>query len=303
MCLAEAWEEVSPGEESFSLFRCLACGCFRVGQEMIAEGDRYQRYYADGSAQRVSGLFDLLWRGFRRQKARRILKRSPAGARICDIGCERGELLHLLKENGCRVYGTQLSRTAARFARERYGIEVFVGELTAAPFAQGGFDAALMINVLEHLPEPERYLRQVHRILRPGGSFWCEVPNGDSWTARWTGKRWLHHDPEHHLWTFGRDNLYRFLRRCGFVVEEAFHVSWEHGPFGCVQSWLNGLPGPRDRLFGFVRNGWTGTWKERFMTGLHLLFLAGLGLPACLVSLMEGLLGNGQVVLVRARKA
>jgi hypothetical protein len=51
-----------------------------------------------------------------------------------------------------------------------------------------------------------------------------------------------------------------------------------------------------------VRNGWTGSLGERLVTGLHLLALAGLGLPACLFSLAEALLGNGQVVLVRARK-
>lgn len=303
VCLEGRWAELSPEDKSFTLFRCLLCGCHRVRQGTPAEPEPYRAYYSDTSARRVSGIFDPLWRYFRRQKAQRILCHMPPGTRIFDVGCERGELLHVLKERGVQVFGTQLSEPAARFARERYGIEVFRGELPEAPWAaDGSFDGALMFHVLEHLPEPERYLREVHRILRRDGLFWCEVPNGDSWTARLCGKRWLHHDPEHHFWTFGRKNLCRFLERCGFTVEEMTHMSWEHGPFGCLQSWLNFLPGPRGVLFGVVRRGWSPSPGLFFLEGFHL-FAAGLLLPlACLVSLAESLSGDGQVVLVRARK-
>lgn len=303
VCLEGRWAELSPEDESFSLFRCLSCGCYRVRQGKPSEPEPYQAYYSDSSARRVSGILDPLWRYFRRKKAKRILRHMPPGARICDVGCERGELLHVLKERGVQVFGTQLSETAARFARERYGIEVFRGELPEAPWAgDGSFDGALMFHVLEHLPEPEQYLREVHRILCRDGLFWCEVPNGDSWTARLSGKRWLHHDPEHHLWTFGRKNLCRFLERCGFTVEEMTHMSWEHGPFGCLQSWLNFLPGPRGVLFGVVRGGGSSSPVAFLLEGFHL-FAAGLLFPlACLVSLAESLSGDGQVVLVRARK-
>lgn len=303
VCLEQNWREVSPGEGAFRLLRCCRCRCCRIEQQKVAEHNPYQRYYSEGTAQRVLGLFHPIWRAFRLHRAKRIFREAPPRARVCDIGCERGELLHFLKERGCEVVGTQLSEAAARFARERYGIEVFVGELPDAPLAQGSFDAALMIHVLEHLPEPEQYLREVHRILRRGGLFWCEVPNGDSWTARISGKRWLHHDPEHHLWTFGRKNLCRLLERCGFTVEEMVHMSWEHGPFGCLQSWLNFLPGPRGILFRMMRRGWSASPGAFLLEGVHLLAAGFLFPLACLISLAESFSGDGQVVLVRARKS
>ncbi len=260
----------------------------------------YETYYTERAARRVSGLFDPVWSFARRQKAHRLVRAMTKGARILDVGCERGELLHVLEGLGCSVRGTQISQAAADHAWKRFGIEVYVGELPDAAFPPGSFDGILMINVLEHLPSPGPYVAEVHRLLADGGVFWVEVPNSESFTARMTGKRWLHADPEHHFWGFGVGPLRRLLRGHGFEVEQVHHWSWEHGPIGCVQSWLNLLPGPRNVVFDIVVNGID---RRRWRTQLVHVLLAALLLPVgALVAALEAASGRGQVVLVLARK-
>ena len=288
-------------DNSFHLLRCAACGCLRILTTSAAP-DIYNPYYSKESAERLAGIFNVLWRWKRRSRAALILRHTRDNARVCDVGCERGELLNVLKEAGRRVEGTQMAPAAADFARKHFGIDVFVGELMNAPFANDRFDAVLMLNVLEHLPDPEGYVAQVSRMLETGGMFWIELPNIGSFTAKMAGKSWLHHDPPHHLWGFDKAGIARLLGRHGFVVEHIYSQNWEFGPIGTLQAWLNWLPGPKNVLFNIVRRGLR---RDAASLGRDLthIVLGGVMLPfAFAVAGLEGIFGNGQVLLMRARK-
>jgi SAM-dependent methyltransferase len=301
-CHADRWTEVAPEDSTYTLHRCQQCGTYRIHPDKVDPALLYRDYYGGADAKRLTGIFDRIWRSRRQQKAAQILEGAPAGARVLDVGCERGELLNVLKEAGCAVAGTQLSQAAAGFAREHFGIDVFVGELQDAPFEPGSFDVILMINVLEHLPDPESYLRRVAELLKPGGIFWVELPNAGSFTAALSEKRWLHHDPPHHYWGFTPTGLRTMLDRHSFDVERIHHVSWEHGPIGCLQSWLNFLPGPRNVIFEIVRKGLSRKPGRVALQLLHVL-LGGVLLPLAVVTAtVESLSGNGQVVLTRLRR-
>ncbi len=303
VCHGERWKELAPHDTHFKLFECCRCRTYHIDTKRPDASELYgEEYYSEESTRRLSGIFQTVWECVRRKRALRIARHASKGSRICDIGCERGELLNVLKQQGWEVYGTQLSRQASKFAREHFGIEVFVGELHAAPFLNKPFDVVLMIHVLEHLPDPEVYISRVYEMLCPEGIFWVEVPNGASFTARLCGKRWLHHDPEHHYWNFNKRNLVQLLNRYGFIVEACSHTSWEHAPIGCVQSWINFLPGPRNIIFQIVREGLSREPKRLALQILHSI-LAGLLLPAAfLVAGIESLLRNGQIIRVLARK-
>lgn len=302
-CGASSWTSAQPDDLSYGLWRCDACGCHAIRQTRTAGAALYDAdYYTADAAARLSGLFQVVWEWKRRSRGRQILRHAPPGARVCDVGCERGELLNVLKQAGCHVVGTQLSSSAAAFASRHFGIAVYVGELPDAPFARETFDAVLMLNVLEHLPDPEAYVAQVARMLAERGTFWIEVPNAASFTARVCGKRWLHHDPPHHLWAFDKPGIARLISRHGFAIEQTYDFNWEHGPIGCVQSWLNFLPGPRNVIFDIVRRGLSRRAPRLGLELLHVL-AAGLLLPfGFAVATGEGLAGNGQVVLIRAAR-
>lgn len=299
-CLGATFDELDPADRSYVQLRCRTCETEALMMDRRPAPELYEAYYASDAAQRISGPFDRLWRAFRRAKADRILRHAPVPARVLDVGCERGELLNVLKHRGCEVAGTQISASAATFARQRFGINVFVGELDEAPFRPGSFDVVLMLNVLEHLADPERYVRIVACLTRADGTFWIELPNPMSFTARLTRKRWLHADPEHHFWAFSRQGLAQLLARHGWRVEAIHDWSWEHGPIGCVQSWLNWLPGPRNVLFGMIVSGVRVRLMPLQLAHAALAFV--LLLPALILSAIESAGGNGQVMLIRARR-
>lgn len=101
----------------------------------------------------------------------------PCPGRVLDIGCGAGEFLSEFARRSWETVGVEPGPRYAEQARHR-GVRVIEEPLTVELVEElGAFDAVLLIHVLEHLPDPEAMVRIVHRLLKPGGIFFCEVPN------------------------------------------------------------------------------------------------------------------------------
>lgn len=101
-----------------------------------------------------------------------LLTDCPAPKTLLDAGCGRGERLADLLQALPDVHGCGVDSDAenAAAARERCpGAEIAEGDVCAVPWPDGYFDAALCECTLSLLPEPLRCLRELHRVLRPGG--------------------------------------------------------------------------------------------------------------------------------------
>jgi SAM-dependent methyltransferase len=90
---------------------------------------------------------------------------------------------------GLATMGVEPSSEAAAAAR-RAGLSVFTGYLEAARFPAASFDAATLIEVIEHLRDPRPLLAECRRVLKPGGILLITTPNSASWTVRAMGSRW-----------------------------------------------------------------------------------------------------------------
>jgi 2-polyprenyl-3-methyl-5-hydroxy-6-metoxy-1,4-benzoquinol methylase len=118
-----------------------------------------------------------------------LLGKPPQDVRLLDIGCSSGALLMSARALGFDAEGVELSADAAETAR-RAGLKVFTGLLEAARFPDAVFDAAILMEVIEHLRDPRSMLSECRRILKPGGILLVTTPNMASWTARTMGARW-----------------------------------------------------------------------------------------------------------------
>jgi SAM-dependent methyltransferase len=92
------------------------------------------------------------------------------GAAALDVGCGSGLALSLAHDRGARTTGIDISPPLLAVARRRVpGADLREGGLDALPFTDESFDAALTINALQFAADPAGALREIHRVLRPGG--------------------------------------------------------------------------------------------------------------------------------------
>src|SRR5262245_49935320 len=110
------------------------------------------------------------FRGFR-QFVRPVIERAAAGRkdlRLIDCGCGTGYNLSLLRPYGS-VWAFDLTPWGVTQARAT-GAPVVRADITLIPFASSGFDIASSFDVLQSVPADEQAVREMARIVRPGGA-------------------------------------------------------------------------------------------------------------------------------------
>lgn len=210
---------------SYRVVRCKKCGLVYINprqqEEAIAEIYRNTDYFSrahdsvTGYSHYVSDK-DLHVLFFDDQL--KILEERIQKGRLLDVGCAYGFLLGQAAHRGWQPQGVELSGDAADHARKTYGVPVFNGRLRDAGLAEGGFDAVVMNDVIEHMTDPLAEIREIHRILRPDGLFILHTPNEASPWHWLMGSRWIHLKPEEHLYYFSPRTLSDMLGRAGFDV-------------------------------------------------------------------------------------
>lgn len=147
--------------------------------------------------------------------------RGRTGLKFLDVGCGDGAYLVTKKAEGCECYGVDISVEAlSKLKKKHPDIRTHCGELADARWPSDYFDVVNLCHVLEHVPDPEATLREIRRILKPGGLVKISVPNSDSWSRSLFFKCWLGYDSPRHLWVFSRRNLSILFIRTGFRLSE-----------------------------------------------------------------------------------
>ncbi len=212
------------------LVQCLNCGLVYV-HKRPPERELYSLYeegYFSNDISATVGYVDyindepLIRHTFHRRL--RELERYVKPGRVLDVGCAAGFFLDVARERGWESHGLDVSGFAVRYARERFGLDVFHGSLTEAGYPEAFFDLVTMWDVIEHVPDPMSYLRESARILRRGGVLALATPDVESIPARLTGRRWVGYKlSEEHLYYFSRTTMRRMLEKAGF---EVLHTSY-----------------------------------------------------------------------------
>lgn len=184
-----------------------------------------QQYGSYASAQQgLKTRRGLLGAVIRRGQAKRsrlldahVQPRNEGPRRLLDVGCASGLFLESMQAlPGWQVEGVELNETTARATGARLDVPVFAGPLEHADFAADLFDAITMWDVLEHLHNPFASLRELRRILRPGGVLFVRVPDGASYVAKLCGKYWSGYDLPRHMSVFTPRTLACMLSAAGF---------------------------------------------------------------------------------------
>jgi SAM-dependent methyltransferase len=104
------------------------------------------------------------------------LKPAAAGARVLDVGCGVGQVVARLNEAGFEAHGVDVSRpNIERAVKVCSRCQLYDGR--TLPFPDGFFSSAGALNVLEHVDEPEGFIRELTRVVKPGGKVVLSSPN------------------------------------------------------------------------------------------------------------------------------
>jgi ubiquinone/menaquinone biosynthesis C-methylase UbiE len=106
------------------------------------------------------------------------LLKPRAGGRLLDVGCSQGNLLAEASRAGLETYGVDISDEAIKRARENSpSSETVCGDAHKLAWGDGYFDYITNIGSLEHFLEPEKCLKEMKRVLKPGGKACIMLPN------------------------------------------------------------------------------------------------------------------------------
>ena len=159
----------------------------------------YANYYpANDSPQQSSpGL------GTRHSKLRRIFHalsgdvdprdfiRFQQGERILDYGSGSGTYMHFFQAHGATISGVELSAPMVEQSRKSDLDVNLVANFDKLPYPDGEFDVIYLMQVLEHLHNPQVIMSELSRTLAKTGKIYIAVPNGRSVWARVFGSNWL----------------------------------------------------------------------------------------------------------------
>ncbi|MCZ6833929.1 MAG: methyltransferase domain-containing protein [Acidobacteria bacterium] len=142
------------------------------------------------------------------------------GSRILDVGCGPGAAMEELRRRGVAPLGLDIYPAWADLCRQRPVVRADAARL---PFTTGSMDAVLLVHVVAHFQQPDAGLREILRVLRPGGSLGLLTPNATYLRAlRWRRGSHHHHVPDptvnHH---FNLRDLRRQVAAAGFQILHA----------------------------------------------------------------------------------
>jgi 2-polyprenyl-3-methyl-5-hydroxy-6-metoxy-1,4-benzoquinol methylase len=278
---------------TFTVVRCVECGLIFLNprptpDEISSYYPRdYEPYRRTARALR-SPLRDLIHRLKLRPRVRVVTHWMDSG-RLLDVGCGSGGFLREMHRlGGWQVQGIEIDPEMVRFAQAELGMDVLENTLEEAGFPDHAFDIITMWDVLEHMHDPLAVLREVRRILRPGGLVICSTPNVASLDAKIFGRYWIGFDVPRHLYTFSPSTLAALLRKAALDVERVFCFYGRYTTFALSLSlWLNArIRSPR--------------WRRRVSSSLHFFLFRYLTLPYFLVL---DALHRGAIMTVVARRA
>ena len=145
---------------------------------------------------------------------RRVTDRRP---RILDVGCGTGANLLMLSQFG-DAEGVDVSEDALAFCRERGLENVKLGAAEKLPYDDGTFDLVTALDVVEHLDDDLAGLREMRRVLRPGGRVLLFVP---TFMFLWG----LQDDVSNHRRRYRMPELGRVLEQAGFEIERTTYAN------------------------------------------------------------------------------
>jgi 2-polyprenyl-3-methyl-5-hydroxy-6-metoxy-1,4-benzoquinol methylase len=225
---------------------CQACGTLMYLKDMLPEQllvlddetDFYGKKYwlehqqdAFGNADiHTRARNDLIERNLHWLKT--LLKYHLPPAKLLELGCSHGSFVALLRQAGYDASGVEMSPWVVEFGQKTFGVPISVGPVEALEIAPGSLGVIVLMDVLEHLPDPVTTMTQCLKLLKPDGLLLLQTPQFKEeinyTTLVENNARFLEMlIPEEHIYLFSNHSVTRLFQQLG-----AEHIQFEPAIFG-----------------------------------------------------------------------
>ncbi len=192
---------------------------------------------------------------------------------MLDLGCGSGWFLAAMRDRGWETYGVEINQAAAKLGQETHGLQIFSGSLQEARFPSDFFDYIRSNHSFEHISCPNETLKEICRILKPGGKVLIGVPNVEGLNARLFKQYWWYLGAPVHPFNYSVRTLSEMLAKHGFAIVAATYNSDYSGILGSSQIWRNRNNQMKSSEGWLINNPalrLTCHWAAKFLDLFHL---------------------------------
>lgn len=167
-----------------------------------------------------------------------LLKYRLPPAKVLELGCSHGSFVALMRQAGYESSGVEMSPWVVDFGQKTFDVPISVGPLEALDIAPESLDVIVLMDVLEHLPDPAVTMAHCLKLLRPDGLLLIQTPQfkeEEDYTALLESKAPFLEMliPDEHIYLFSD----RSVRRL-FMQLSAEHIQFEPAIFGHYDMFL-----------------------------------------------------------------
>jgi SAM-dependent methyltransferase len=169
---------------------------------------------------------------------------------LLEVGCAYGYFLEVASAAGYSTRGIEICADAVADCRRR-GLNVDAGVLSETTLNREQYDAAAMLDVIEHLPDPTETFDVLARAIKPGGHVVITTGDWNALLSTVAGSRWRLMTPPQHLYFYTRPSITKLLAHHGFEVV-TIRAPWKRVPLGLMAYQITRRMGVRLPLPGWL---------------------------------------------------
>ena len=216
-------------QKSFDVLRCRQCGTVFVqptDQSAIPELARRASEEGKRYMHEVFVKRQAFWLQHWAERLKRVESLLRRRGHLLDVGCAMGYFQLAAERHDWTTVGVELSPEQAAYAREVLGLDVYTGRFEDTDSEPASFDLVTLWNVIEHVPDPRRFLIRARTLLKPDGMLVLQTPNQGSLITTLArlcyylsrGRYLLPVYSVDHIFRFDKQTLRQLLKWSGFEV-------------------------------------------------------------------------------------
>ena len=207
--------------DGMDLYRCGDCGLIFL--DPMPTPDELEALYDDPYDGATTSYFAKVGKKLRRSRGRvRQIRRYVRGGRFLDVGCSGGFIVEAACAQGFDAYGIDPDPQSIAYARDHYPRgSYFEGTMETFDLAETGhaaetgFNAVYCSEVIEHVPDVNRFVAAIARVMAPGAVLYLTTPDISHWRRPRDLRRWDAFCPPAHCLYFNPASLIDLLERHG----------------------------------------------------------------------------------------